>query len=88
MARSKQEKEQLAFDKYNLKAVLKLQLSTFVAVVPTVDFAAATTPKNGTTVFVSPAFEKKGVVWKACFRAGKGASMAALAIAQGWLKEL
>ncbi len=87
-ARSKQEKEQLAFDKYNLKAVLKLQLSTFVAVVPTVDFAAATAPKNGTTVFVSPAFEKKGVVWKACYRAGKGASMAALAIAQGWLKEL
>ncbi len=86
--RSKQEKEQLAYDKFNLKAVLKLQLSTFVAVVPTVDFAAATTPKNGTTVFVSPVFEKKGVVWKACYRAGKGASMAALAFAQGWLKEL
>ena len=88
VARSKQEREQLAYDKHNLKAVLKLQLSTFVAVVPTVDFAAATTPKNGTTVFVSPAFEKKGVVWKACYRAGKGASMAALAFAQGWLKEL
>ena len=88
VARTKQEKEQLAYDKYNLKAVLKLQLSTFVAVVPTVEFAAATTPKNGTTVFVSPAFEKKGVVWKACYRAGKGASMAALAFAQGWLKEL
>ncbi len=87
-ARSTQEKEQLAFDKFNLRAVLKRQLSTFVAVVPTVDFAAATTPKNGTIVFVSSAFEKKGVAWKACFRAGKGASMAALAIAQGWLKEL
>ncbi len=87
-ARSKQEKEQLAYDRLNLRAVLKMQLTTFVAVVPTVDFAAATTPKNGTTVFVNPAFEKKGVVWKACYRAGKAPSMAALAIAQAWLKEL
>ena len=87
-ARSKQEKEQLAYDRLNLRAVLKMQLTTFVAVVPTVDFAAATTPKNGTTVFVNPVFEKKGVVWKACYRAGKAPSMAALAIAQAWLKEL
>jgi len=77
-----------AKDDHNLKAVLKKQLTAFVALVPTVDFAAATAHKGGTTRFVKPAYESKGAVWKACFRAGKGPAMAALQIAQAWLKEL
>lgn len=82
------EKEQTAWDDHNLKAVLKKQLTAFVALVPTVDFAAATADKGGMTRFVKPAYESKGAVWKACFRAGKGPTMAALQIAQAWLKEL
>ena len=38
--------------------------------------------------FVNPAHEKKGQVWKACFRAGKPVSVRAMEMAQAWLKEL
>ena len=86
--RHKAEQEQLAYDAWNLNAQLKSSLQGFVAIASTVDFAAQTTVKGGTTVFVSPALEKKGVVWKACFRAGKAPTQAALAFAQEWLKEL
>ena len=67
---------------------LRHPVQTFATLVPTVDFAAATTQKGGSTVFTNPAYEKKGAVWKACFRAGKAPSQAALAFAQAWLKEL
>ena len=86
--RSRAESEQLAWDQYNLKAVLKKQLTAFVALVPTVDFAAATKEEDGKVLFVNPAHEKKGQVWKACFRAGKPVSMSAMQMAQAWLKEL
>ena len=80
--------EQAAWDQHNLKSVLKQYLTAFVALVPTVDFNAATVQKGGMTRFATPAHEAKGAVWKACFRAGKGPSTAALQVAQGWLKEL
>jgi microcompartment protein CcmK/EutM len=86
--RAKAESEQLAWDQYNLKTVLRKQLTTFVALVPTVDFAAATKEEEGKVLFVNPAYEKKGQVWKACFRAGKPVSMRAMEMAQAWLKEL
>ena len=86
--RSEAESEQLAWDEYNLKTVLRKQLTAFVALVPTVDFAAATKDQEGMVRFVNPAHEKKGQVWKACFRAGKTISVSAMAIAQAWLKEL
>jgi len=86
--RAKAEREQLAWDQYNLKTVLRKQLTTFVALVPTVDFAAATKDQDGMVRFVNPAHEKKGLAWKACFRAGKPVSMRAMEIAQAWLKEL
>ena len=86
--RSNAESEQLAWDQYNLKTVLKQQLTAFVALVPTVDFAAATKDEEGRVRFVKPAYEKKGQVWKACFRAGKPVSMRAMELAQAWLKEL
>ena len=86
--RARAESEQLAWDEYNLKAVLRKQLTAFVALVPTVDFAAATKDAQGMVRFVNPAHEKKGQVWKACFRAGKTISMSAMAMAQAWLKEL
>jgi hypothetical protein len=86
--RAKAESEQLAWDQYNLKTVLRQQLTAFVALVPTVDFAAATKEEDGMVRFVNPAYEGKGQVWKACFRAGKPVSTRALEMAQAWLKEL
>ena len=86
--RSRAESEQLAWDRSNLKTVLKQQLTAFVALVPTVDYAAATKEADGRVRFVNPAHEKKGQVWKACFRAGKAVSMSAMEMAQAWLKEL
>jgi hypothetical protein len=86
--RAKAESEQLAWDQYNLKTVLRRQLTAFVALVPTVDFAAATKEADGMMRFVNPAYERKGQVWKACFRAGKPVSMRAMEMAQAWLKEL
>ncbi|MCU0252257.1 MAG: hypothetical protein MUE61_18825 [Vicinamibacterales bacterium] len=86
--RVKLESEQLAWDQYNLKTVLKNQLTAFVALVPTVDFEAATKEEEGMVRFVKPAYERKGQVWKACFRAGKPVSMSAMQMAQAWLKEL
>lgn len=85
---ARREDEQRAWNKYNLRTMLKLQLSTFVALVPTVDFAAATAPRKGVLVFTNAAYEKNGAGWKACYRAGKGPSEAAAAIARGWLAEL
>ncbi len=86
--RAKQEEEQLAWDRYNLKGQLKRQLATFMAVAATVDFAAATEEKDGETRFVNPAYERKDAIWKACFRAGKGPTTAALQLARAWAKEL
>lgn len=86
--RAEAESEQLAWDQYNLKTVLRTQLTAFVALVPTVDFAAATKEADGRVRFVNPAHEKKGQVWKACFRSGKPVSMRAMEMAQAWLREL
>lgn len=86
--KAKQEKQQVAWDAHNLRSVLKQQLSAFVALAPTVDFAAETVEKNRQQKFVNAAYEKKGTIWKACFRAGKAATTAAVEVAQGWLKEL
>lgn len=80
--------EQAAWDQHNLKSKLKQYLTAFVALVPTVDFSAATVQKSGRIRFATPAHEAKGAAWKACFRAGKGPSTAALQLAQVWIKEL
>jgi hypothetical protein len=83
-----QEREQIAYDTYNLKGQLKQHLATFVAVAPKVNFTAPTAMKNGMIRFVNPADEKQGALWKACFRAGEGPTAAALKFARGWLAEL
>jgi hypothetical protein len=44
--------------------------------------------KDDTQKFVNPAYERKGDIWKACFRAGQPATAAARQFAQAWLKEL
>jgi hypothetical protein len=85
---AKKETQQIAWNQHNLQAVLKQQLTAFVAIAGTVDFNAATEMKNNAQRFVNPAYEKKGTIWKACFRAGQPATNAARQFAQAWLKEL
>jgi hypothetical protein len=53
-----------------------------------VNFAAPTVEKGETEVFVNPADERQGALWKACFRAGAAPTAAALALAKAWLAEL
>lgn len=86
--RATREKEQLAYDRHNLKAQLKQHFTTFVAIAPKVNFKAPTVEKNGQTRFVNAADERQGALWKACFRAGEGATAAALKLARAWLAEL
>jgi len=87
-ASAQKEAEQLAWNEHNLRGNLKRVLSQAVAEAASVDFAAQTTMKSGSRVFVNPAYEKKSLTWKAMFRAGKGPAMAGVEIARAWLKEL
>jgi hypothetical protein len=87
-ASSAKDEEQLAWDQYNLRGALKRVLTQVVAEAPTVDYAAKTVEKSSSVVFVNPAYEKKSVIWKAMFRAGKGPSAAGVEVARAWLKEL
>jgi hypothetical protein len=87
-ARFKQEEEQAAYDAHSLKGQLKQQLTTFVAIASKVNFKAPTVEKNKKTIFVNPADEKQGAIWKACFRAGEASTTAALKLAKAWLAEL
>ncbi len=86
--RATKEKEQLAYDRFNLKSQLKQHLTTFVAIAPKVNFNAPTVEKSGRTIFVNAADERQGALWKACFRAGEGPTAAALKLARAWLAEL
>ena len=87
-ARFKQEQEQAAYDAHSLKGQLKQQLTTFVAIASKVNFKAQTVEKNKKTMFVNPADEKQGAIWKACFRAGEASTAAAVKLARSWLAEL
>ena len=86
--RVNQEREQVAYDRHNLSAQLRQQLTAFIAIASKVNFAAPTVEKDETTVFVNPADEQQGALWKACFRAGAAPTAAAVALARGWLAEL
>ena len=85
---AKKETQQIAWNAHSLQTVLKQQLTAFVAISGSVDFNAATEMKNKAERFVNPAYEKKGDIWKACFRAGQPATAAARQFAQAWLKEM
>ena len=87
-ARYKQEKEQAAYDQHNLTVQLRAQLTNFIAVASKVNFTAPTVEKEGKTVFVNAADEKRSALWKACFRAGEAPTAAAVKLAKAWLSEL
>jgi hypothetical protein len=87
-ARFKQEQEQAKYDAHALKGQLKQELTNFIAIAARVNFNAPTVEKNKQTVFVNAADERQGAIWKACFRAGKPATDAAVKLAKAWLSEL
>ena len=87
-AGSQKDNEQLMWDQHNLRGALKRVLTQVVAEAPTVDFAAQTVQKSSSRVFVNPAYEKKSLVWKAMYRAGKGPTAAGVEVARAWLKEM
>jgi hypothetical protein len=53
-----------------------------------VDFAAQTVQQGNRVKFVNPAYERKGYLWKAMYRAGKAPTGAMAEFARAWLKEL
>lgn len=87
-AGAQQEAEQAAWDKYNLKGVLKRKLPQVVAEAQSVDFAAQTVQQGRLTKFANPAYERESPVWKAMYRAGKAPTAALLEFSRTWLKEL
>jgi hypothetical protein len=87
-ARYYQEKEQTAYDRHNLTVQLRAQLTNFIATASKVNFTAPTVEKDGMTVFVNAADEKRSALWKACFRAGAAPTAAAVKFAKAWLAEL
>jgi len=87
-AEMKRKQEQRAYDEHRLRPTLKKKLGEFVIMARTVDFGAETQMKGGKIVFVSAAYESKPRAWKQMFRLGKEPVMAAVAAAEGWMKEL
>ena len=59
-----------------------------MAVAAKVNFNAPTVEKNGRLYSSTPADEKQGALWKACFRAGEAPTAAAVKLARAWLAEL
>lgn len=86
--RFKDEKEQAAYDQHNLTVQLRARLTSFIATASKVNFTAPTVEKQGKTVFVNAADEKRSALWKACFRAGEAPTAAAVKLAKAWLSEL
>ena len=87
-ADKKKQEQQINYNKYSLKPVLKARLGEFVELARTVDFAAQTQPKAGRQVFVRQDYERRPALWKFLFRLGPGGTKEAVAIAQAWAREL
>jgi hypothetical protein len=80
--------EQIAFNDHKLPVELKRRLTEFITLARSVDFTAQTRSQNGKMVFVKPEYERKPDGWKKLFRLGKEPTMAMLAVAEQWQKEL
>jgi hypothetical protein len=87
-ADQKAREEQRAWDDHKLPVELKRRLSAFVALARSVDFAPQTRTQGGKQVFVNPEYERKPDGWKKLYRLGKEPTLAMLAVAEPWLKEL
>jgi hypothetical protein len=80
--------QQRAWDERKLKVVLKRRLQAFVTLARSVDFTAQTQTRDRSVVFVKPEYERRSNEWKQLFRLGKDPTLAAVAAAEQWLKEL
>lgn len=88
-ANDEKRRQQETWNKLLMTPLLKKELEQFVQTAATVDFAAATQPKEKKIVFVNPEYEKrKSLLWKLLFRAGKGPTTAVAAAAKQLLAEL
>jgi hypothetical protein len=87
-AERKRANQQRAWDEHNLKAELRRRLTAFVATAKAIDFAAATQSRAGRQIFVNEELERKPSNWKVLYRLGKDPTMAAVAVAEQWLREL
>jgi hypothetical protein len=87
-ADQKLQEEQRSYNEHQLKVELKKRLQAFVTLARTVDFAAQTQERARRTVFVNPVYERKPSSWKMLYRLGKEPTLAAVASAEAWLKEL
>jgi len=87
-AERKRRAEQASWDKHNLKKELHRRLTEFVAIAGSVDFGAKTQPRAGRQVFANAELEGQSRTWKVLFRLGKEPTMAAVAVAEQWLREL
>ena len=67
---------------------MKKRLQAFVTLARSVDFAAQTQTSGRSVVFVKPEHERRSGEWKQLFSLGKEPTLAALAAAEQWLKEL
>jgi hypothetical protein len=84
----KRVEEQRAYDEHNLKTALRRRLTDFIALAESVDFAATTQRQAGKMVFSNSALEGKPHHWKLLYRLGKEPTLAAVAVAKQWLREL
>jgi hypothetical protein len=80
--------EQQSWNEHRLPVELKRRLSDFVTLAHSVDFAAQTRSQNGKLTFINPEYERKSDNWKKLYRLGKEPTLAMLAVAEQWLKEL
>ena len=84
----KRQEEQRAYDDHNLKVELRRRLTGFITLAESIDFAAPTQRLAGKMVFTNRELEGKPHDWKLLYRLGKDPTMAAVAVAKQWLREL
>ncbi len=72
----------------NPYAAIKKGLEEFLTETKDVDFTATTSMKDSKKIFNNPVYERKGLSWKACYRAGKEVTEVTRSFAQEWLAEL
>ena len=87
-AELKRQEEQRAYDEHNLKTEIRRRLTGFIALAESIDFAAPTQRLAGKMVFTNREFEGKPHEWKLLYRLGKEPTMAAVAVAKQWLREM
>ncbi|MBC8769514.1 hypothetical protein H4O18_16065 [Arenibacter sp. BSSL-BM3] len=71
----------------NPEVLVKRRLQEYLALAGTVDFSAKLTEPDNYKIrkFVNPAYEKKSLQWKACYRAGKEVNDVFTAFVKEWL---